>query len=44
MTVTELALPGVLLLEPPTFADARGYFRERYHAARYRAGMVRADG
>ena len=36
MTVTETALPGVLLVEPRTFADARGFFREVYSARRYR--------
>jgi dTDP-4-dehydrorhamnose 3,5-epimerase len=31
MEVTELALPGVLLLRPRRFADARGYFVETYN-------------
>ena len=35
MTVTETALPGVLLIEPRVFGDARGFFLERYHAERY---------
>ncbi len=35
MTVTETALPGVLLIEPRVFGDARGFFLERYHAGRY---------
>ncbi len=35
MTVTETPLPGVLLVEPRTFADRRGFFRETFHAARY---------
>ena len=35
MKVTETALPGVLLVEPAVFGDARGFFLETYHAARY---------
>lgn len=35
MTVHETTLPGVLLLEPRVFSDARGFFLERYHADRY---------
>jgi len=35
MTVTESQLPGVLLVEPRVFSDARGFFLERYHAERY---------
>ncbi|HYE95251.1 MAG TPA: dTDP-4-dehydrorhamnose 3,5-epimerase [Rubricoccaceae bacterium] len=42
MTTTETALPGVLLLEPRVFGDARGYFLETYHAARYREAGVEA--
>lgn len=38
MKVTQTPLPGVLLIEPKIFGDARGFFletysRERYHAA-----------
>lgn len=35
MTVSELDLPGVLLIEPRVFADERGFFLETFHAARY---------
>ena len=35
MRVTETALPGVLLIEPQVFRDARGMFWETYHATRY---------
>ena len=31
MKVTETALPGVLLLEPPRFGDARGFFSESWN-------------
>jgi dTDP-4-dehydrorhamnose 3,5-epimerase len=37
MTVTELEIPGLLLIEPRVFEDARGAFMECYHAERYRA-------
>src|SRR6266851_1913346 len=30
MKVTQTALPGVLLLEPRVFSDARGFFLESY--------------
>lgn len=40
MKVTETTLPGVLLIEPRVFKDARGYFLESFHATRYaQAGM-----
>lgn len=33
-------IPGVLRVEPRAFPDARGYFTESYHAAKYRdAGL-----
>ena len=35
MTVTPARLPGVLVLEPRRFGDARGFFQETYHAGRY---------
>ncbi|HET6340736.1 MAG TPA: dTDP-4-dehydrorhamnose 3,5-epimerase, partial [Gemmatimonadota bacterium] len=40
MNVTELELPGVLLLEPRVFGDERGFFLETWQARRYaEAGM-----
>jgi dTDP-4-dehydrorhamnose 3,5-epimerase len=33
--VTETSLPGVLLLQPKVFGDARGFFMETFHAGRY---------
>ena len=40
MQITETALPGVLIVEPRLFRDARGFFLESYNAARYReAGL-----
>ena len=40
MTVAETAIPGVLLIEPRRFGDARGYFAETFHAERYREAGV----
>jgi len=37
------ALPGVLRLEPPVFADERGFFMETYHAARFREAGIDAE-
>ena len=40
MNVIETALPGVLLLEPRVFGDARGFFLETWQAERYQqAGL-----
>jgi dTDP-4-dehydrorhamnose 3,5-epimerase len=35
MIVKETTLPGVLVIEPRVFSDARGVFWETYHAKRY---------
>lgn len=35
MNVIATSLPGVLIIEPKTFPDQRGFFYESYHAARY---------
>ena len=35
MNVTETALPGVLIVEPKLFGDARGFFQELYRQDRY---------
>ncbi len=35
MKVVPTSLPGVLLIEPQVHRDARGFFLETYHAARY---------
>jgi dTDP-4-dehydrorhamnose 3,5-epimerase len=40
--VTELALPGVVLVEPRVFGDARGFFFESFSAARYAEAGIRA--
>lgn len=41
MKVTETNLPGVLVIEPDVFRDARGFFLETYSASRYAAHGVR---
>jgi len=33
--VTPTEIPGVLILEPKVFGDARGFFLETYHSQRY---------
>jgi len=35
VTFTELELPGVVLVEPRVFGDARGFFMEVYHRQRF---------
>ena len=35
MKITELNLPGVLLVEPRVFGDSRGYFLESWQLGRY---------
>lgn len=40
MKVTETSLPGVLLIEPDVFRDARGYFLETFRADRYAAAGI----
>ena len=35
MKVTELEIPGVLLIEPAVYSDERGFFMETYHAGKY---------
>ncbi len=36
MKALETVLPGVLIIEPKVFGDARGFFLESYQAERYR--------
>ena len=33
--VTALAIPELLLITPPRFGDARGFFSEVFHARRF---------
>jgi dTDP-4-dehydrorhamnose 3,5-epimerase len=42
MQVVETSIPGVLIIEPKVFGDARGFFMETYQAVRYaEAGILR---
>jgi dTDP-4-dehydrorhamnose 3,5-epimerase len=43
MQKIETSLPGVLLLEPEVFGDARGFFMETYHAEKFRALGIDCD-
>ncbi|MBV8280869.1 MAG: dTDP-4-dehydrorhamnose 3,5-epimerase [Candidatus Eremiobacteraeota bacterium] len=43
MHVEQLPLAGALALTLPAFADDRGYFKETYSSARYRAAGVTDD-
>jgi dTDP-4-dehydrorhamnose 3,5-epimerase len=40
--VEPTTLPGVALIEPNVFPDARGFFLEAYHAERYAEAGIRA--
>jgi dTDP-4-dehydrorhamnose 3,5-epimerase len=40
---TPTRLPGVILVEPDVHRDARGFFLETFHAARYREGGIAYD-
>ena len=42
MRVEPTALPGVAVIEPNVFPDARGFFLEAYHAERYAEAGIRA--
>ena len=35
MKVIEASLGGVIIIEPDTFGDARGFFMETFHQQRY---------
>lgn len=42
MKVVETSLPGVLVVEPQVFGDARGFFYESYNEARFRDAGIDA--
>lgn len=44
LKVLETALPGVLILEPELFPDARGYFLESFNQRRYAAYGIPGEG
>ena len=43
MNVIATELPGVLIIEPKVFPDARGFFVETYNKERYAACGIAAD-
>ena len=43
MKVEALAIPDVLLITPPRFEDARGYFSETYNTARFATVGLEAE-
>ena len=43
MNIRELALPGVLVLTPRRFGDARGWFSEVYNAPAWREAGIMTD-
>lgn len=43
MQITQTNLPGVLVIEPKVFKDARGFFLETFQAERYRAAGINAS-
>jgi len=40
MKITEVSLPGALVIEPQVFGDARGYFYESYNQAKFAAAGI----
>ena len=42
MIVRQTSIPGLLVVEPRAFGDARGFFLERYHAERYAEAGIEA--
>ena len=43
MKVIETKLPGVLIIEPQVFGDARGFFKETFQTQRYREAGIEYD-
>ena len=41
-TFTATEIPGVVIIEPEVFRDARGFFLETHHAEKYRDGGIDA--
>lgn len=44
MNVIETLLPGVLIIEPKVFGDARGFFKETFNLAQYGQYGIPGDG
>jgi dTDP-4-dehydrorhamnose 3,5-epimerase len=43
MKVERLAIPEVILITPPRYGDARGWFMETFQVARYRAAGIAGE-
>ncbi len=43
MKFIETGLPGVIVVEPDVFRDARGFFLETFHGRKYREGGIDAQ-
>lgn len=43
MNVIKTALPGVVIIEPKVFGDARGFFMETYQDKRYKEAGIELD-
>jgi len=43
MKITETSLPGLLVIDPRVFEDARGYFFETYQEERYKETGINAN-
>jgi dTDP-4-dehydrorhamnose 3,5-epimerase len=43
MKFIQTEVPGVILVEPDVFRDARGFFLETFHAKKYREGGIPYD-
>lgn len=43
MTVRDLIIAGVKIVEPQVFGDSRGWFVEQYNADRYKAAGIDVD-
>ena len=39
MNIIETSIPGVKIIEPQVFGDARGWFVEQYNAERYKGRL-----
>ena len=44
MKVIETVLPGVMIIEPQVFGDARGFFLETFHKQRYEEAGIPGEG
>lgn len=44
MKVIETKLPGVLIIEPKVYGDARGFFLETFHKQRYAEAGIPGEG